>query len=79
MGRLIFCASHAPHIHIFVGGGLLDQSWSMGVQINIPKRSFTDSITEPRPLTLVNVMLKWISTILFLQLEDVFVQLVPTQ
>ena len=28
---------------------------------------------------MVNVMLKWISTILLLQLEDVFGQLVPPQ
>ena len=62
-----------------LSGGLLDQTWSMGVQTNIPKGSCTDSITELRPLTIVNVMLKWISTILLLQLHDVFLQLVPTQ
>ena len=29
-------------------------------------------ISQPRPLTIVNVQLKWISTILLLQLEDAF-------
>ena len=68
------------HTHSYLlGGGLLDQTWSKGVQTNIPKGSFNDSITELRPLTIVNVMLKWISTIFLLQLEDICLQVVPTQ
>ena len=51
----------------------------MGVQINIPKGSLTDSVMELRPRTIVNVMLKWISTVVLLQLEDLFGQLVPPQ
>ena len=58
-----------------LGGVPLGQGWSRGVQINIPKGSFIDSITELRPLTIVNVMPKWISTIGLLQHEDVFLQL----
>ena len=67
---------HHTYAHL-LGRGLLGSTWSMGVQINIPKGSMTDSILELRPLTIVNVMLKWISTILLFQLEDVFGQLVP--
>ena len=55
-----------------LGGGLLYSAWSMGVEINIPKGNLTDSILELRPLTIVNVLLKWISSILLLQLQNVF-------
>ena len=45
---------------------------SMGMQINEPKSSLIDSILELRALTIVNVMLKFISTIFLLRLEGVF-------
>ena len=72
-----------PLVHhtcaLLLWGGLVDKTWSMGVQINIPKGNFTDSINQLRLLTIVNMMLKWITTILLLQPEDVVMQLVPTQ
>ena len=56
---------HQTYFYL-LGGGLLDSAWSIGVLINIPKGSFTYSIAKLRPLTLENVTLKWICTILLL-------------
>ena len=59
-----------------LGGGLL-HSWSMGVQVSVPKAGLSNSVSQIRPPTIVNVMLKWISTVLYLQVEDVISQMVP--
>ena len=67
---------HQPYFYL-LGMGHLDDAWFMGVQINSPKGCFKDAITEKRPLKIVNLIFRWISTILLLRLEGVLGQLIP--
>ena len=55
------------------------ESWGTAILTPIPKSSGTPTPNKLRQLVLQNVVLKWLSTIILCQLEDLLAHLVPPE
>ena len=66
-------------MQLFLSTGSIPQNWSLALLNPIPKVPGTPHPKELRPLVLQNTCLKWITSILSLQLSDIIAQITPAQ
>ena len=66
-------------MQLFLSTGTIPQDWSLALLNPIPKVAGTPHPKDLRPLVLQNTCLKWITSILSLQLSDIISQITPPQ
>ena len=72
-----------PRMHdtmraLLVGAPLSDD-WSVALISSIPKVAGTPMVDQLHPISICNVLLKWITTTMLLQIEDLLQQVVPQE
>ena len=64
---------------LFLVNGEIPQQWSLALLNPIPKVAAVPHSKDLHPLVLQNTCLKWITSIISLQLEDIVAQITPPQ
>ena len=75
----IFVPQMLDSPHGFMAGGVPPNSWTVALVLSIPKQPGVPVVEGLRPISVCNVLLKWVTIVLLMEIEDILHQVVPME